>query len=242
MKKNMKKKNNPIPVYVAIPNHDSRIHVQLVNRLVQMFLEESDRKKYEITLRFSKITGIDYNRNAIVNDFLKTENKWLLMIDSDNPPINNPLNLIEFNKDVMCLPTMMWRGVDGPDGNEGLAYNVYKKIRGGWKTFVYDGKNKLFQADRVGTGCILIKRRVLEKIKAPFASKTDKKTGMRTLGEDVNFSDKAKRAGFKLYGHWDYSCSHYKEVDLLDVAQLLIKLANKNKRIEDLTPLIKTKR
>jgi len=240
MKKKVNKK--PIEVYLAVLNGDGRIHVQLANRLIQMFVQITLDKRYNVTLRFSKVTGVDYNRNTIVNDFLKTKCQWLIMIDDDNPPLRNPLDLIEFNKDVMCLPTMMWRGVDSPDGNEGLAYNVYKKVKGGWKTFVYDGKNKLFQADRVGSGCILIKRKTLEKIPAPFISMVDKKTGMRVLGEDVFFSDKAKKAGFKLWGHWDYSCSHYKEVDLLDVAQLLIKVAGKGKRLEDLTPLINTKR
>ncbi len=236
-------KKKPIPVYIAILNPDGTIHVQLVNRLLQMIGECFRGKEWEPTIRFSKVTGVDFNRNTIVQDFLKTKCKWLIMIDHDNPPLNNPLDLIKFNKDIMCLPTMMWRGIDGTDGNEGLAFNVYRKVPGGWGTFVYDGKNKLFQADRVGTGCILIKRRVLTKMKdkAPFASGVDKKTGMRVLGEDIAFCDKARKLGFKLWGHWDYACSHYKEVDLLDVAQLLIK-SNSKKPITDLTPLINTKR
>lgn len=237
-----KKQVKPIEVYIAVLNPDGKIHVQLVNRLIQIVIECFRSKKWEPTLRFSKITGVDYNRNAIVADFLKTKCKWLLMIDHDNPPLNNPLDLIAHNKYVMCLPTMMWRGIDNPDGNEGLAFNVYKKIPGGWKTFVYDGKNKLFQADRVGTGCVLFKRSVFNKIKAPFLSGVNKDTGMRVTGEDMMFSDKAREAGFKLWGHWDYTCSHYKEVDLLDLAQLLIKISKGKKNVADLTPLIKTKR
>lgn len=244
MPKKKSKAEKPIPVYIAVLNPDGKIHVQLANRLIQIVVECMTSKKWEPTLRFSKVTGVDYNRNTIVQDFLNTKCKWLLMVDHDNPPLNNPLDLIQYNKDVMCLPTMMWRGVDSPDGNEGLAFNVYKKVKGGWGTFVYDGKNKLFQADRVGTGCVLIKRSLLEKFKdkAPFLSKVDKKTGMRVLGEDIMFSDKARNAGYKLWGHWDYACSHYKEVDLLDIAQLMIKLKSKEKNLPDLTPLINTKR
>lgn len=243
MPKKKTKAKKPIHVYIAVLNPDGKIHVQLANRLIQIVVECITSKKYEPTLRFSKVTGVDYNRNTIVQDFLKTDAKWLLMVDHDNPPLRNPLDLIKYNKDVMCLPTMMWRGIDSTDGNEGLAYNVYKKVKGGWATFVYDGKNKLFQADRVGTGCVLLKRSILNKFKdkAPFLSKVDKKTGMRVLGEDIMFSDKARKAGYKLWGHWDYSCSHYKEVDLLDVAQLLIKVQS-GKKASDLTPLINTKR
>ncbi len=237
-----KKQKKPIKVYIAVLNPDGKIHVQLANRLIQIVVECFKSKNWEPTLRFSKVTGVDYNRNSIVQDFLKTDCKWLLMMDHDNPPLNNPLDLIKHNKFVMCLPTMMWRGVDNPDGNEGLAFNVYKKVPGGWGTFVYDGKNKLFSADRVGTGCILFKRSVFNRIKAPFLSGVDKKTGMRVLGEDIMFSDKARKLGFKLWGHWDYVCSHYKEVDLLDVAQLLIKVKTDEKKPMDLTPLINTKR
>jgi len=234
----------PIPVYIAVLNPDGKIHVQLANRLLQIVGDCHIRKEWEPTIQFSKITGVDYNRNKIVKNFLETKCKWLLMVDHDNPPLNNPLNLIKFNKDIMALPTMMWRGVDAPDGNEGVAFNVYRKIKVGFKTFVYDGKNKLFQADRVGTGCILIKRSALLRMKdkAPFLSKVDKKSGIRTQGEDIFFSDKAKKEGLKIWGHWDYVCSHYKEVDLLDVAQLMIKLKQGTRGLQDFTPLINTKR
>jgi hypothetical protein len=199
-------------------------------------------KNYEPTLRFSKVTGVEYNRNTIVKDFLKTECEWLIMIDEDNPPLGNPLDLIPLNKDIIALPTMMWRGVGNPDGNEGLAFNVYRKIKNGWKTLVYDGKEKIFEADRVGTGCILIKRKVLEDFDAPFKCIVDKKTGIRKLGEDITFCDRAKKKGFKIWGHWDFVCSHYKEVDLLDVAQLLLKAYDKERNIGELTPRIETKR
>ena len=244
MIKKKTKAAKPIPVYIAVLNSDGTIHVQLANRLIQIVAECLTSKKWEPTIKFSKVTGVDYNRNAIVNDFLKTNCKWLIMIDHDNPPLNNPLDLIEFNKDILCLPTMMWRGIDSPGGNTGVAFNVYKAVKGGWATFVYDGKNKLFKADRVGTGCILLKRRVLEKMKdkAPFLSTVDPKSGMRVLGEDISFCDKARKEGFGIWGHWDYACSHYKEVDLLDVAQLLISLKTGEKDLQDLTPLINSKR
>lgn len=238
-----KKAKKPIPVFIAVLTPDDKIHVQLANRIIQIMAECFSTKKWEPTLRFSRVTGVDYNRNFLVQEFLKTKDKWLLMIDDDNPPLRNPLELIDLNKDAICLPTMMWRGIGAPQGNEGLAFNVYRKIKNGWMTMNYDGKNKLFSADRIGTGCILLKRSMLEKMKddAPFISSVDKKTGIRSQGEDISFSDKAKKYGYKLWGHWDYVCSHYKEVDLLDVAQLILKV-RAGQRPESLTPLVTTKR
>lgn len=242
-KKKSSKTSEPIPVFIAILTPDGTIHVELASKIVQIVADCLKSKQYEPTLRFSKVTGVDYNRNQIVKDFLETKCKWLLMIDHDNPPLKNPLDLIAFNKDVMCLPTMMWRTTSSKDNNEGLAYNVYRKVPGGWMTKVYDGKSKLFQADRVGSGCLLIKRRVLEKMKdsTPFLSAVNLRSGIKTQGEDIMFSDRARLAGFKLWGHWDYCCSHYKEIDLLDVAQLILNI----KRREESSgpdPIIKIKK
>jgi hypothetical protein len=122
----------------------------------------------------------------------------------------------------MCLPTLMFKG---EEGSGKVAFNVYKFIKNGIKTLVYTGGDKLFEADRAGTGCILIKRRVLEKIKKPFETDFND-DGIRRRGEDIYFSDKCKEVGFKIWGHWDYVCSHYKKVDLLNIANMIINSKN----------------
>lgn len=223
-------------VFIAVLNQ-GKISAPLVEKLLNITAYCFREKTVEPTFRFSCISGIDNNRNTIARDFLKTECEWLLMIDEDNPPLNNPLELISLNKDVICFPTLMYKG----DGDKTkLAFNVYKFIEGGSKTMVYEGGDKLFRADRVGTGCILIHRRVLEKIKKPFETKFND-DGVRFMGEDIYFSDKCREAGFELWGHWDYICSHYKTVDLLDIADVLVK-SIKNGDVKEVTPMVDAKK
>lgn len=75
--------------------------------------------------------------------------------------------------------------------------------------------------DAGGTGCILIKRKVLEGMDAPFSSKLNK-DGTRKVGGDIWFCDRVKRKGFKIWAHWGYACSHLKEIDLINVARLML--------------------
>ncbi len=224
----MAKKRKPISVMVAVLTQGT-VSFHLSDMLVKMVVDCLETKKYEPTILYSKQTGVDNNRNIIVRRFLESKNEYLLMIDEDNPPLKNPLELIDLGKDVVSYPTLMFKGDVGK-----LAFNVFKEVKVNgkkdWQTMVYDGKNKLFEADRTGSGCILIKRKVLETIKAPFNTKKAK-DGVRMAGEDMEFSRKVKAAGFKIWGHWDYCCSHYKTIDLMAVAELIINVKKNEKSI-----------
>jgi GT2 family glycosyltransferase len=173
----------------------------------------------------------------ITREFLKGDYEYLLMIDADNPPLKNPLELIKFEKDVMVCPTLMFKGDVGK-----LAFNVFREVRikgrKDWQTMVYDGVNKMFEVDRAGTGCVLIRRAVLKNIVAPFKTKMSKE-GLRLVGEDMMFSDRVLKAGFEIWGHWDYCCSHYKTIDLLSVADIIIKVKTNEKDFRNTTPSIK---
>ncbi|MBU0647488.1 hypothetical protein KKC67_03620 [Patescibacteria group bacterium] len=212
----MKIKKNS--VMVVIPT-TGNIHITVSDLLVKMTVMAIATKKWDLIIQYSQVMGIESNRNTIVQNFLATKYQWLLMMDSDNPPLRNPLELIEYNKDVMVCPTPMWKVA--ANGKQKLVFNVFNY--NGEKNalaFSYQGGDRLFQVDVVGAGCILIKRKVLEKIKKPFASEHNE-CGVRKKGEDFCFSAKVQKAGFTIWGHWDYICNHYKEVNLLDILKLL---------------------
>lgn len=69
----------------------------------------------------------------------------------------------------------------------------------------------IVSADAVGTGCIAIKRRVLEKLPAPFQAVYDR-DGMLAYGEDINFCRRAIWAGFKVGANYNCMCEHYDDV------------------------------
>ena len=78
----------------------------------------------------------------------------------------------------------------------------------------------LLEVDAVGSGVMLIARRVLEKVKIPFERKWNDE-GVPIKGLDFYFCDKAKALGFKIFVHWEYLCSHFKKVDLVWILKLL---------------------
>jgi len=66
----------------------------------------------------------------------------------------------------------------------------------------------------------VIKRKVLENIKRPFEDIFDE-DGCIINSDDMGFADKCKKAGFEIWTHFDYYCSHYKTVDLLRMLKMI---------------------
>lgn len=155
------------------------------------------------------------NRNAIVKRFLKTDCDFLMMQDDDIIPLHNPAELVHADKDVVGSPAKVRQ--DGHQLN--------------WVAFVRDatGKNyvpvdmslcptdaDLIPVDVVGTGLICIKRKVIEAIPAPFMDTFDS-DGIRELGTDFAFCERAKEKGFEIYTTPYRICEHVKELGLLDI-------------------------
>jgi hypothetical protein len=194
-------------VMIAIPT-DHSIHHSVVGVLCQILLQG----KHDITTYISTMRGIGEHRNKIVEAFLETDMDYLMMMDADNPCPNNVLDLLG-EEDIISLPTpinMNWMGVTN------IFWNVWKDGKPTKDTGV-----GLQEVDKAGTGCIIIRRHVLEKLKNPFTEVRDE-TGLRTVGTDIAFSNKCKKAGFKIYCAWDYPCRHYKDIDLLTIKDRIL--------------------
>ena len=69
----------------------------------------------------------------------------------------------------------------------------------------------LQEVDAIGTGCMLIKRKVLEALEAPF-TRIWNKDGTMDTGVDFHFCEQAKAKGFKVWAHYDYLCNHFKAI------------------------------
>jgi len=238
-KKVSKKKvvKKPIPVMVAILNR-GHISTKLTKQLMEILGDSIVNKKYNIDFRFSSVTCVDYNRNTIAQMFLDSKNKWLLMMDEDNPCLKNPLDLIERNKDIIIYPTFMFKTDDG--GQPVINYNVFKKEGKMWRAQRMTPNKPFMQYDAGGTGCILIKRRVLKAIKRPFLSKL-KPNGTRDVGMDLWFCERARKAGFKLWADWTYVCEHYKEIELINVARMILNQAGVINKGKSELKLLKSK-
>ena len=165
---------------------------------------------YDVYIEYPRLKPIQHNRNDIVKRFLQTNRDFLLMIDSDIVPTKNPLDLVQYNKDVIGLPCPTWKE------NE-VTWLVMDKVEGGWQMSSKLNNKGLVEVDAVGSGAILIKRKVLENIKEPFSVLWDK-DGLMDTGLDILFCEKAKKKDFSIYFHSEYTCSHFMDFDYLRLA------------------------
>lgn len=188
------------------------IHYHLVNYLFYL----KDDKRYDLDIQFSNARPIMNNRNGIVKRFLSSENDVLIMMDCDTVPQKNILDLLGFDKDVVCCPVpsirgdIFWNVFDKEENKDTYKSLNIPKMKGAG----------LVEIDAGGTACVILSRRVLEKIKKPFEVVYDN-DGILKKGLDIRFSEKAKDVGFKIWTHTNYICSHWAStVDVLKIENL----------------------
>ena len=79
-------------------------------------------------------------------------------------------------------------------------------------TFVTNFKpGDVFEADMVGAGCLLIHRRVLERVPPPWFERTLDRDDLKEeekASEDFVFCRKAKKLGFKIFVDSSVQCQH----------------------------------
>lgn len=201
--------------------HQGTVSQGLEAQLINWMREKSDKYNFELFWASDRI--IANNRNKIVKRFLAGDWDILFMIDDDNPPVRNPFDLLDHDKDVI--------GAVCPGRDDrGIHFHVYKLGNKfpHFKQYEPEERSGLHQVDAIGTGCIAIKRRVLEKIKKPFEDLFDQ-DGILVSNDDMHFCWKCHKKKIKIWTDWNYTCSHYKTVDLLQMAALIYEAAKTGK-------------
>lgn len=162
-------------------------------------------------------------RNRVVAGFLdNTKSDWLLMIDTDEQ-----LSIHTFDKLIQAA-----HDKDRPivSGLVFAAFNAHKNLypkpvpaifaeseAGFLPLYKYD-KNSLFEIEACGTGCLLIHRSVLEKMREvadPHQGKNwcwfwDGPINGEWISEDLLFSRRVRQLGFPIYVHTGAILPHQK--------------------------------
>lgn len=87
------------------------------------------------------------------------------------------------------------------------------------------------EVDAIGTGGLLIKRKVFEELKYPyFETWYDKNNPDKHYSVDFDFCMKAKAAGFKLFVDPDAAMGHIGETPIITRETFLAHISNKNKK------------
>ena len=200
---------------IAIPAYDGKLNIKSAFALATLAM---DMAKHGAKLYLTQISGcslITKARNALVADFLESDATDLLFIDSD---------IIFKSDDVLRLLAL--------SGNKDITAGAYPRRSKDKKFFtdIYlDDQNQIefrdgmLRVDRIGTGFMLIRRHVLETMKANhpewgYYNNVNERTDCALFdfelkngeyyGEDYTFCNRAKADGFSIYLDPDINLPH----------------------------------
>jgi len=197
------------------------IHKHVAHRL--LLLQKDGRYRLNIMMLSNK--PYENNLHHIVNDFVTGDYDFWLSIDSDNPPLENPLDLVELDKDIIGLPTPVWHFID-KKGERPIYWNAYDYVPEKDAYSEHLPRSGLQKVDAIGTGCFLVARRVFEDKELQKGAFTRKlyPDGRVCKGNDISFSERARKRGWGIFCHYDYQCDHYCELSLLEVVKAMTNL------------------
>ncbi len=201
-------------VFIAILNEGT-----IRAELAQLLMYWQMTGEYDLTIAFPNDKPIEANRNRIVSTFMKTDCEWLVQIDDDVVPPKNYLDLILYDKDVISGVCYAYR-------QDSIVPLVLQRNEddGLWKNMDVSPSEGLIEVDSMGTGAMIIHRRVFENPEMrrhPFRSIWNE-DGTRKKGLDLMFCELAKQQGFSVWCHLQYKCSHLVTADLMEIERAMI--------------------
>lgn len=192
---------------------NKKIFISVLNQggirpeIVDLLSRLPEQGKYELLITYPAKKPISNNRNSIVKRFLETGYDYLLMIDNDCVPSEKILNWADYDKDIMG----------------GVCFGYVKKMiipfvmkvnpQGKYNMLDISKGSGVVECDGVGSGAMMIARRVLENMPYPFRNEYDPE-GIKTRGLDFNFCRRAKKIGYKVWVDTDMLISHWTTIDL----------------------------
>ena len=201
-------------VLVTCPN-TGWIHKAVVFKLIHILQD----RRHKTTLLLPTHRPFENNLHHIINDFVAGDYDYWLTIDNDNPPQNNPLDLVELDRDIVGLPTPVWNSAT--PGGRPIYWNAYKYDAQAEAYREWPDKRGLQKVDAVGTGCVLFARRVFEDPDMQNGAFTRKLNldGTVDRGNDISFCERARERGWNIWAHFGYPCDHICELPMIEVIE-----------------------
>lgn len=202
-------------VYITVPNGDGWVHKHIMFTVINLLQDD----RFTIRLDAPTHRPFENNLHHCVVDFLGGGEDFWLTMDADNPPLNSPLDRVSDDLDVVGFPTPVYHNTN--NGERPWYLNAYKR------NFEEQGYNEfqpqegLQEVDAVGTGCLLMARRVFEHPvmqDAPFQRKLDSEGRVR-VGNDMAFCERVRSCGFRVWADFDRLCRHF--VDGVELIELI---------------------
>lgn len=192
---------NKVSVLVGIPMVDS-----VRAEFFRTFLSAINLMPEEgtIKLEYTKWGNTPNSRNDLVKSMLDGGHTHLFFMDSDMTfPSNTLSRLLQHDKEIVAglynrkippFATVIFKS--DPSNKE-------------WSTYNPTPEDKLIEVAAAGTGCMLIKREVFEKLEWPwFSYQPDPNGKQRFMSEDVVFCINAREKGIITYCDCTIKCGH----------------------------------
>jgi hypothetical protein len=110
-----------------------------------------------------------------------------------------------------CYPSVK---VDKDNHCQIYPYLILQRNKG-WVANWFDGP---LEVEIAGSGCMLIKREVLEALDYPWFRWVEKPDfdahDIDTVSDDVDFCRRVRAEGFRVVAHGNVRCSHFKNLDI----------------------------
>jgi len=207
-------------VHIAIPNYRGVV----VQRLAGWLFTQECKPGETLALDMYGSQPVDACRNTLVQHFLQGSNlEWMIMIDDDIVPWPALLGMKDLGLPIVSgLTYTRKNGIP-------IACAAMRR-KGNWTEMggISENQDKPVEVVGVGAGALMIHRSVFEKIKPPWFKFTYKDNGTAAQGEDFYFSQKARKAGYKLYVDTKCPCGHVHLADIREAgAQLQMAIDSK---------------
>lgn len=152
----------------------------------------------ELRLEYIKWGNVVRSRNDLVKSLLEGNFSHLFFMDSDMSfPENTLSRLLAHNKDIVGG---LYAMKVAP-----FATTIFK----GNQNYIPKSNEGVIEVDAIGTGCLLIKRRVFEAMEWPyFWYEEDPPGSKKMMTEDSFFCIKARKAGLKVHCDTSILCGH----------------------------------
>lgn len=203
-------------VYITVPNGEGWLHKHTHFAICKMLQDTRHQIRHDCPTHSPYVQ----NLHKCMWDFLNGREDFWLSIDTDNPPMNNPLDLVNFDCDLIGLPTPVWHNT--VPGDQPWYFNALDWDKKEQAFRPHQPCSGLQEVDAVGSGCFLVSRRVIFKLKdqQPFM-RIWNPDGTVEMSGDYSFCRKVKQNGFRIWTHYDYPCRHFNELDLTEMIQAI---------------------
>ena len=227
---------NKEKVFIGIPAFDNQVNLSLLQMAYELpVVSANPGTAYDFTLLADGgQRPQEWCRNRIIQRFLETDCETLLMIDNDMVQMGwRTLKLLETpDYDIAGPVQLMFHEINHEQGRDipelyACAF-VFDRTQDNKMHPTYPVPNEPMVRDveAVGSGCMAIKRHVLEDERmhvepgmqppAIFRNVYEA-NGNRLRGLDIDFCKRAHELGYKIKMNWEAEIGHLKTIDLNQV-------------------------